>query len=62
MKIRGRSSYSTDPLIINPGSRARVYQTLGKELAAVEPPVWAGMIAAFICRQGFSVEILDANA
>lgn len=53
---------SLDLLLINPGGRDKVYQTLGKELVAVEPPVWAGMIATFIRRHGFSVEILDANA
>lgn len=28
-----------DLLLINPNSRARVYQSLGSDLAAVEPPV-----------------------
>ena len=31
-----------DLVLINPASRAQVYQGLGKELAAVENPVWAG--------------------
>lgn len=51
-----------DLLLVNPGSRAQVYQSLGAELAAIEPPVWAGLMATFANKQGFSVDILDANA
>jgi radical SAM superfamily enzyme YgiQ (UPF0313 family) len=35
---------------------------LGDNLAAVESPVWAGLIGTFIRKRGFSVEILDAEA
>src|SRR5205807_647336 len=31
-------------------------------LAAIEPPVWAGLMATFIRNKGFSVAILDAEA
>lgn len=51
-----------DLLLINPGARTGVYQRLGAELAAVEPPVWSGLIADYVRRKGFSVEILDAEA
>ncbi len=51
-----------DVLLINPGSRTSIYQSLGSELAAIENPVWAGMIATFLRKKGLSVEILDANA
>lgn len=51
-----------DLLLINPGGRAKAYQELGNELAAVESPIWAGMIATFVRRRGYSVQILDANA
>ena len=51
-----------DLLLVNPGSRARIYQALGMTLAAVEPPVWAGLIATFIRRRGFSVGVLDGDA
>ncbi len=51
-----------DLLLINPGSRARVYQSLGTGLAAVENPVWAGLMATFCRRHGLSVAILDAEA
>jgi radical SAM superfamily enzyme YgiQ (UPF0313 family) len=51
-----------DLVLINPGSRARIYQSLGTRLTAVENPVWAGLIATFARLHGFSVEIVDAEA
>ena len=36
-----------DLVLINPASRTQVYQTLGKSLAAVENPVWSGLMASF---------------
>jgi anaerobic magnesium-protoporphyrin IX monomethyl ester cyclase len=53
---------SPDLVLVNPGSRARIYQSLGKRLTAVENPVWAGLIATFVRANGFSVEIVDAEA
>jgi anaerobic magnesium-protoporphyrin IX monomethyl ester cyclase len=51
-----------DLLLVNPGDRKRIYQSLGQELAAIEPPVWAGLMASFVIKCGYSVQILDANA
>ena len=51
-----------DLVVVNPGGRSTVYQALGASLAAVEPPVWAGLLATFAGRRGFSVEIVDAEA
>ena len=51
-----------DLVLVNPGSRARIYQSLGNRLTAVENPVWAGLIATFVRAKGFSVEIVDAEA
>src|SRR3954468_16462278 len=51
-----------DLVLINPNSRAQVYQSLGTELAAVENPVWAGLMATFCRTRGLSVEIIDAEA
>ena len=51
-----------DLVLINPASRARVYQSLSTSLAAVENPVWAGLIAAFARTHGKSVVIIDAEA
>jgi radical SAM superfamily enzyme YgiQ (UPF0313 family) len=53
---------SPDLVLVNPGSRSRVYQALGKELAAIENPVWVGLIATFVRRKGFSVAVIDAEA
>src|SRR5579864_5601829 len=51
-----------DLLLINPAARDRIYQELGKELAAVEPPLWCGFIATYVRERGFRVAILDAEA
>lgn len=51
-----------DVVLINPKSRTQVYQGLGKELAAIENPVWAGLMATFCRGQGLSVDIIDAEA
>src|SRR5437868_4913525 len=56
------SATKLDIVLINPCSRGQVYQSLGCELSAVENPVWAGLIATFCLHQGFSVEIIDAEA
>ncbi len=57
MKSRG-----VDVLLINPGGRVATYQSLAGELAAVEPPVWAGLIASILRHHALSPEIIDANA
>lgn len=51
-----------DLVLINPGSRTQVYQSLGTKLAAVENPVWAGLMATFCRRRGLSVALIDAEA
>jgi radical SAM superfamily enzyme YgiQ (UPF0313 family) len=51
-----------DLVLINPSSRTQVYQSLGRRLAAVENPVWAGLMATFCRTRGLSVEIVDAEA
>jgi anaerobic magnesium-protoporphyrin IX monomethyl ester cyclase len=51
-----------DLVLINPNSRAQVYQSLGTELSAIENPVWAGLMASFCRARGLSVEIIDAEA
>lgn len=49
-------------LLINPGGRLNIYQALASEFAAIEPPIWAGLIATYLRNRGHSVDILDANA
>src|SRR5688572_18790939 len=51
-----------DLVVVNPGGRRRVYQALARDLAAVEPPVWAGLMAEYVRRKGGSVAIVDADA
>jgi len=54
--------HKLDLLLINPSSRTQVYQGLGNELTAVEPPVWAGLMASFCRIAGLSVELSDGEA
>jgi radical SAM superfamily enzyme YgiQ (UPF0313 family) len=51
-----------DLVLINPNSRTQVYQSLGTKLAAIENPVWAGLMATFCRVRGLSVEVIDAEA
>ena len=51
-----------DVLLVNPGGRRGIYQSLSTRLSAIEPPIWAGLIATFVRRAGCSVDVLDANA
>lgn len=55
-------SSKLDLLLVTPPSRAKVYQSLSNDLAATEPPVWAGLIAKFMLDRGFNVKMLDAEA
>lgn len=51
-----------DFLLINPGDRKQVYQDLGEDYSAIEPPFWIAVMAAYLRNNGFSVAIIDANA
>jgi radical SAM superfamily enzyme YgiQ (UPF0313 family) len=51
-----------DILFINPGDRKAVFQDLGKDLTAIEPPFQIASYASFLRKEGFNVAILDANA
>lgn len=51
-----------DLLLVNPGDKRQVYQDLGADLAAIEPPYWSAVVAAYLRRYGVEVAILDANA
>ena len=53
--------HQVDLVLVNPGNRTQVYQALGKELSAIEPPVWAGLMASFVRVKGFSVAIVDGG-
>ena len=51
-----------DVLLVTPPSREQVYQSLGSDLAAVEPPAWSLLIAEFLRRMGVEARVLDAEA
>jgi anaerobic magnesium-protoporphyrin IX monomethyl ester cyclase len=51
-----------DLLVIHPGSVSSIYGVLGEDLVAVEPPLWARLIAGYVRDRGFSVHICDAEA
>jgi radical SAM superfamily enzyme YgiQ (UPF0313 family) len=51
-----------DLVLVNPANQKRIYQSLSTKMTAIEPPVWAGLMATFIRNRGFSVEIIDAGA
>ena len=51
-----------DLLLVNPGGRATIYQGLGTDLTAVEPPLWCRLIAGYCHDMGWAVEILDTEA
>lgn len=56
------SKKRVDLVLVNPGNRKKIYQSLSKNLSAIEPPVWAGLMATFMRNKGFSVEIIDGSA
>lgn len=51
-----------DVVLVNPGSRQAVYQELGNEFSAIEPPSLAGLIATYLLKKGLSTVIVDAPA
>ncbi len=51
-----------DLVLVNPGGQRQVYQSLSSALTAFEPPIWAAMMAAFVRKRGYAVDLLDANA
>lgn len=50
-----------DCLVINPSALSEIYQSLSSELAAIEPPIWASLLANHLRMQGKSVELLDCE-
>lgn len=55
-------SSQIDLVLVNPANRKRIYQSLASDLTAIEPPVWAGLMATFARNQGLSVQIIDSCA
>jgi hypothetical protein len=49
-------------LFVTPPSRLEVYQSLSKDFAAIEPPVWSMLISSYLLKKNYKVKILDAEA
>lgn len=51
-----------DCLIVKPGSQKQLYGKLSDfQLTAIEPPLWAAILAGFLREKKYIVEILDAE-
>ena len=51
-----------DVLFVHANASKKIYQDLAKDFSAIEPPIWAGMLANHCRHKGFSVDILDCEA
>ena len=56
------SARKIDVLFVHPGDRKQIYQSLGDEFCAIEPPVFAGLFATYMRRRGAEVAIYDVPA
>ena len=51
-----------DVLFIHPNASRKIYQGLSKDYSAIEPPIWAALLANYARNKGYSVKILDCEA
>ncbi len=51
-----------DVLFVHPNAAKKIYQELSKNYSAIEPPIWACLLAKHCLTQGYSAEILDCEA
>jgi len=51
-----------DVLFVHANGAKKIYQDLANHFSAIEPPIWAGMLANHCRTKGFSVNILDCEA
>ncbi|MBI4040703.1 MAG: cobalamin B12-binding domain-containing protein [Deltaproteobacteria bacterium] len=56
------SNDNIEHFIISPGNDQLIYQELAKTYSAIEPPIWAGLLAQYTRREGYSVEVVDQVA
>ena len=52
---------SLDILFIHPNASKKIYQELSDKHSALEPPIWAGMLANHCRSKNFNVSILDCE-
>ena len=50
-----------DLLLVTPPSRKRVYQGLSDDFAAIEPPVWSGLIATYISSKNYQFWLANSK-
>ena len=53
---------SLDILFIHPNASGKIYQDLNKDHSAIEPPIWAGMLANRCRNKKHNVQVLDCEA
>ena len=51
-----------DILFVHSNASAKIYQGLATNNAAIEPPIWAAMLANSVRAAGYEAHILDAEA
>ncbi len=51
-----------DILFVHANASVKIYQGLAENHAAIEPPIWAAMLANSVRSQGYDSQILDAEA
>jgi len=51
-----------DVLFVHPNGAPIIYQKLSKEYSAIEPPIWAALLAQNARKNGYSTKILDCEA
>ena len=51
-----------DVLFVHPNASKKIYQGLSKDFSAIEPPIWAALLANHVRSKGHSVKILDCEA
>lgn len=49
-------------IVVNPGGRDAIYQSLGIELTAIEPPLWTRLISGYLLDRHVPLSILDTEA
>jgi len=50
-----------DILFVHPNASKKIYQDLAKDHSAIEPPIWAAMLANHCRSKGYGVAILDCE-
>ncbi len=51
-----------DLVLVNPSNKKQMYGSLSEGLVGIEPPLWIGLLAAYVRDKGFIVKIIDADA